>query len=164
MKALPKFELNKIVQSLPNAKKQLVIDRDIYKKVCVSVFDKWLDPDEVDQIWNFDLIELTRRRQKFEMIIKEFYELTDTYIWRYKRHNRIVFYKPNSLTHLLKRCDTQNQNWWDGHRYDILLPEFSAIYGEEWDWTNIIWYNDKEKIKPLLDIAEKAGLFILPDR
>ena len=159
-----KAELKKIRQSLPNAKRQLVEDHDIYNRVFISVFDKWLTPEEVDKISKLELKELFERRQKLEAIIMEFYELTETYIWRYKRHKRIVFYKPSSLTHLLNRCDIKNQNWWHGHRYHILLPEFSAIYGEEWDWTNILWYIDKEKIKPLLKLAENSGLHILHDR
>lgn len=155
-------ELRRIRTGLPNAKKQLYDDRDIYKKICISIFNKWLTEEECYQIYETDPEVLKEWRSKFENVIKEFYELTDVYLWRHKRHNRITFYKPSSLENLLKRCNINNQNWWDGHRYDILLPNYSAIYGEEWDWTNIIWHIDSEKIQPLLEIVQKSGLYILP--
>lgn len=43
----------------------------------------------------------------------------------------------------------------------FIVPQYSAIYNEEWDWTNLLWYKDENQIKPILDIANKVGLFVL---
>ncbi|MVN23517.1 hypothetical protein [Mucilaginibacter arboris] len=161
-KKLTTIELKQIRTGLPNVKKQLYEEREIYDSVCISVFDKWLTQEECDQIYVADPNTLRDRRTKLENVIKEFFILTNVYLWRHKRHYRITFYKPNSLEHLLKVCDIKHQTWEVGHRYDLLLPEYSAVYGEEWDWTNVIWYKDFQKIEPLLEIVKRTGLYILP--
>jgi len=163
MKKLTKSELKKIKIGLPDIKRQLCCDGEFYKIVCVSVFDKWLSEEECEQIYTKDNAVIEDWRKRLEKAIVELYNLTDTYLWRNKRHGRITFYKPSSIKHLLKVCDISNQTWRSGQRYDILLPEYSAFYAEEWDWTNLILYKDPEKIKPLLDTLQKAGLHILPN-
>jgi hypothetical protein len=163
-KKLTTKELKEIKAGLPDVKKQLYEDRQSYNSVCVSVFEKWLTDEECKQIYEKDKTIIDDRRKKLENVIVEFFNLTNVYLWRHKRHFRISFYKPTSLKHLLKVCDIANQTWGSGQRYDILLPEYSAVYGEEWDWTNIIWYKDYEKIKPLLSAVEKSGLYVLPNK
>ncbi len=164
MKKLKKSELNDIKTGLPDLKIQLCNGEEFYKYVCVSVFDKWLTEEECEIIFTNDEILLLDWRKRFENAIIEIFNLTDIYLWRKKRHNRISYYRPKSLKHLLIKCDISNQTWRNGRRYDILLPEFSAFYSEEWDWTNIIWYKDFEKVKPILDALQKAGLHILPNK
>jgi len=158
---LTKLQLNNIKVNLPNAKDLLHGEDTDYNMLFVSVFDHWLSEKECDQIYEKTSHELTERRNKFEGLIKDLYSLTDTYIWRFKRHYRVFVYKPNTLKHLLLNCDIKNQTWQTGKRYDVLLPKLEAIYSEEWDWTNIIWYRKKEKIAPLIDIVKKSGLYIL---
>jgi len=142
-------ELKKISETLPNVKYLLKNGKENYNKIFVSVFENWLKPEELDRLYDQDFDVLAKRRFRFEQIICEFYNMTSTYIWRYKRHYRIIFYKPTSLQHLLLKCDIKNQNYWFDHRYDILLPEFSAVYSEGSDWTNIIWYRNLQQIEPL---------------
>ncbi|MEY5047840.1 MAG: hypothetical protein RLZZ175_1199 [Bacteroidota bacterium] len=163
MKKLTQTELKEIKIGLPDIKRQLSGDGESYKIICVSVFDKWLTEEECEIIYTKDKTVIADWRLRLETAVTELYNLTNIFLWRNKRHDRISFYKPNSLKHLQKVCDISNQTWQSGHRYDILLPEFSAYYGEEWDWTNIVWYKDKEKIKPVLEALERAGLHILPN-
>lgn len=162
MKKLTHNELREIRTGLPDLRKLLSGDGKNFNIICVSVFDKWLTEDECEQIYTTDKNIILDRRKRLENVIIELNNLTNVYLWRNKRHNRISFYQPSSINHLLKVCDISNQTWQSGHRYDILLPEFSAIYAEEWDWTNIIWYKDFEKIKPLLGVIKKTGLYVLP--
>jgi len=119
--------------------------------------------DEVDKLIfiNDDLKELKSRREKFSKVITELYNSTDTYLWRYKRKFRVFIQKPMTEDDVLGKCDFNNLWSQSGRRYSLILPELSAIYNEEWDWTNILWYTDDEKIKPFLGIADKVGLHIL---
>lgn len=161
-------ELKAIKNKVPDFKRILeedesFIEKGVYKKIFISVFDHWLTKDEADALIfiDHDLNELKRRREKYETVIKELYNSTATYLWRYKRNNRIFIQKPLTCNDLLRKCDFNNLWSESGRRYSFILPELSAIYNEEWDWTNIIWYRDIEKIKPILDIAEKVGLHII---
>ena len=161
-------ELKSIKKRLPDFRKVLeedesFIETGIYKKIFISVFDHWLTKDEADKLIfiDNDKNELNRRREKFERVIEGLYNSTETYLWKYKRNYRIFIKKPLTYTDLLKKCDFNNLWSQSGRRYSLILPEFSAIYNEEWDWTNIIWYSYEMKIKPILEIAEKAGLHIL---
>lgn len=161
-------ELKSIKKRLPNFRKVLeedesFIENGIYKKIFISVFDHWLTKDETDNLIfiDNDKNELKRRREKFEKVIEGLYKSTETYLWKYKRNYRVFIQKPLIYNDLLKKCDFNNLWSQSGRRYSLILPEFSAIYNEEWDWTNIIWYTDEIKIEPIIEIAEKAGLHIL---
>lgn len=161
-------ELKSIKKSLPGFRKVLeedesFIENGIYKKIFISVFDHWLTKDEADNLIfiDNDKNELKRRREKFEKVIEGLYKSTETYLWKYKRNYRVFIKKPLTYNDLLKKCDFNNLWSQSGRRYSLILPEFSAIYNEEWDWTNIIWYTDEMKIGPIIEIAEKTGLHIL---
>lgn len=165
---ISRIELKSIKQALPELtsilkEDEILINSGTYNKIFISVFDHWLTNDETDKFIFIDgkKEELKSRREKFEIVIKELYTKTDVYTWRYKRNKRVFIQRPQTINDVLRKCDFKNLWSQSGKRYSFILPEFSAIYNEEWDWTNIIWYTDEEKIKPILEIAEKAGLHIL---
>ena len=165
---ISKTELKEIKRNLPDYKKiieqeESFIENGKYKKIFISVFDHWLTNEEASKMIFVDenLDELKARRNKFKMVVEELYKTTDIYFWRYKRNYRMVLKKPMNYDDVLRKCDFDNLWSQSGKRYSLILPEFSAIYSEEWDWTNIIWYTDEKKIVPILKIAEKAGLYIL---
>ncbi len=165
---ISEIELKRIHRNLPNLKKLIeeddaFIESGSYKKIFISVFKHWLSNEEADnQIFiDEDLVELKRRRQKFKDFIEEINDKTELYTWKYKRHDRFHIQKPASLKDVLRKCDFNNLWSQSGQRYSFLLPEYAAVYAEEWDWTNIIWYTDREKIEPLLVMAKKVGLYIL---
>jgi len=166
IKNLKKEQLKNISESLPSLQRLLeeddfFLNKGIYKKTFASIFDHWLKPNEVDQIHTENADEINNRRKKFETVVKEIFNSTEIYLWRYKRHDRFFVYKPTSINEVLNRCDFDNLYSERGKHYSLILPEYSAVFNEEWDWTNIIWYINKEKIKPLIKIIKKAGLHIL---
>ena len=162
------IELKRINQRLPELNK-LVEEDDafmktgFYKKIFISVFDHWLTREEVkNQIFiDENSEELKSRRQKFKDFIEDTYNKTELYTWRYKRHYRFHIQKPTSIKDIFRKCDFENLWSQSGQRYSFILPEYSAVCAEEWDWTNIIWYTNKEKIEPLLEKAKSIGLYIL---
>lgn len=165
---ISKAELKRIKQNLPNIKKliegdEALIESGTYKKVFVSVFDQWLSNEEANkQIFiDEELVELNCRRQKFKDYIEAINSKTEIFSWRYKRQYRLHIQKPKSVKDVLRKCDFDNLWSQSGQRYSFLIPEYSAIYAEEWDWTNIIWYTERKKIEPILEAAKKVGLHIL---
>jgi len=165
---ISKEELKVIKRNLPDYKKIIeqedsFIESGKYKKIFISVFDHWLTNEEASEMIFVDekLDELKERREKFKLVAEELYKITNIYFWKYKRDYRMILKKPMNYKDVLRKCDFDNLWSQSGKRYDFILPEFSAIYSEEWDWTNIIWYTDEEKIIPILNIAKKAGLNIL---
>jgi hypothetical protein len=165
---ISEVELKRINLNLPNLKRLIEEDDDfiesrIYKKVFICVFDHWLSNEEANEQIFIDenLVELNSRRKKFKDFIEEINSKTELFSWRYKRHYRFHIQKPESLKDVLRKCDFDNLCSQSGRRYSFLLPEYSAVYAEEWDWTNIIWYTDSEKIEPLLETAKKVGLYVL---
>ena len=156
-KNISQIELKRINHNLPNLKKLIeeddtFIDSGVYKKIFICVFDHWLSNEEADnQIFiDKDLVELKSRRQKFKDFVIEMNSKTQLFSWKYKRHYRFHIQKPESLNDVLRKCDFDNLWSQSGRRYNFLLPEYSAVYNEEWDWTNIIWYTDRKKLNHYL--------------
>jgi hypothetical protein len=161
-------ELKEIKRNLPDYKKIIeqedsYIENGKYKKIFISVFDHWISKEDASEMIFVDekLNELIERRNKFKIFTEELYKVTDIYFWKYKRNYRMFLKRPLNYKDVLRKCDFDNLWSQSGNRYSMLLPEFSAIYSEAWDWTNIIWYTNEEKIAPILKIAEKARLNIL---
>ena len=162
MKKLTNQELKNIKYQIPSIQELIENENEKYDLIFISVFDHWLTENEFNnEIHEIDKKEIIDRRKKFENFISELYDLTPTYLWKYKKQNRFYIFSVNSKSHLLKRCDIKNQTGESGKRYDIILPEFRAVFCEEWDWTNIIKYKEREKIEPLLNLAKKVGLNVL---
>ncbi|MBU2950019.1 hypothetical protein KO493_04835 [Tamlana agarivorans] len=153
-------EINEILPSL----QKLIHEKDEtdYQMIFVSVFDHWLTQDEFQpEIHTEDAKEIKIRREKLQNFVIGLFNLTQTFTSEIKRKNQFFIYQFETKKQLLNKCEIQNQNGESGQRYDIILPEFQAVYSEEWDWTNIIWFRDQEKIKPLIELAKKSGLYIL---
>ena len=162
MKKITNHRAKKIKEKLPFLKSLIRKEDTDYQMIFVSVFDHWLTQDEFEpHIHTEDTNELIIRRQKLQNFIVGLFKLTPIYSWKYKKNYRFYLYSFDTLNQILKKCDIQNQRGETGRRYDIILPEFQAVYSEEWDWTNIIWYRDKVIIEPLIELAKESGLFIL---
>ncbi len=161
---ITKYELKEIRKNFPGIRDVLESDWEKhpeYKIMTISVFDHYLNEHEIDTIYDTHDETVKLRRQLIENSIKGIYENTKVYLMKYKRKDRLFFYNTNSLSHLLNHCNIKNQHWWTGQRFNLILPEYDAIYSEDFDWGNAIFYLDVEKIKPLSKIIEDAGMHIL---
>ena len=164
MKNISKNKLKEIQKTFPGIRDVLESDWEKhpeYKIMAISVFDRFLNENEIDTIYDTEYETVKLRRQLIENSINGIFEKTKVFLKKYKRHDRLFFYNVNSLDHLLGHCDINNQHWWTGKRFDLILPEFEAIYCENFDWGNAIFYLDEEKVKPLSKIIEDAGMHIL---
>ena len=162
MKKITKNQISDIKEKLPSLLNLIEKEDTDYQMIFVSVFDHWLTQDEFEpHIHTEDPKEIAERRNKLQSFIQGLFNLTPTFTWKTKRNNRFFIYPLETENQILNKCEIQNQHGETGQRYDIILPELKAVYSEEWDWTNIIWFRDREKIKHLIELAEKSGLYIL---
>lgn len=162
MKKLTKIQTKQVKERLPFLQNLIEGEETDYQMIFVSVFDHWLTPDESEpDIHTDDKAELNQSREKFKNFNAGLYNLTSTYSWKYKRNNRFFIYPFTSLNQLTKKCKIEDQHGESGRRYDLIIPDLGAVYSEEWDWTNIIWFREKEKIMPLIELAKESGLHIL---
>ena len=166
---ISKQELAVIKKATPNLQKLIESQNEWdpnfeYKMLFISVFDHWLnEEDNIDELIHVDadLKELNRRRGMFKNMMNELFNLTDLYTYKYKRHFRFFVKKPETLADIHRVCDFNNLWSARGRSYSFIIPEFSAVYQEEWDWTNILFYKDEETISPILEIVKNLGLKIL---
>ncbi|MFL1895564.1 hypothetical protein ACJRPK_07665 [Aquimarina sp. 2-A2] len=162
MKKITKNHRKEINEKLPYLRKLIEREDTDYQIIFVSVFDRWLTQDEFEpEIHTKDSREISIRRDNLQNFIKGLFNMTPTFTWRIKRKNRFIIYPFDTEKQILNKVDIQNQHSESGQRYDLILPEFEAVYSEEWDWTNIIWFRNQEKLEPLIELAEKSGLYIL---
>ena len=165
MKKLTKIQTEQIKERLPFLQNLIEGEDTDYQPIFVSIFDHWLTPDEFQpEIHTQDKGELNQRREKFKNFNVGLYNLTNIYSWKNKRHKRFFIYPFTSLNQLTKKYNIEDQHGESGRRYDIIIPDLDAVYSEEWDWTNIIWFRDREKINPLINLAKESGLHILEER
>ncbi|MEL6536796.1 MAG: hypothetical protein AAFQ98_15360 [Bacteroidota bacterium] len=134
-----------------------------YQNVFVSVFDHWLSREEAEALIMIDHDQetLRARRALFREFAVGLYWLTPLFGWKYKRRHRLHVLQPAGVDDVLRACDLDNLWSQSGRRYGFLLPEYAAIYQEEWDWTNLIRYRDQQMIQPMLDLVEQVGLHVL---
>jgi hypothetical protein len=162
MKNITNNHRKEINEKLPSLRKLIEREDTDYQMIFVSVFDHWLTQDEFQsKIHTKDSKEISIRRENLKLFAKGLFNLTPTFTWRIKRKNRFFIYPFNSEKQILNKVDIQNQHGESGQRYDVILPEIEAVYSEEWDWTNIIWYRDQEKVERLIELAKCSGLYIL---
>ncbi len=158
---ISKENVAKLRKNFPQLEKFLTEGNDNYDYISFSVFDHQLELHECGEIYQKDIYEINNRRSKFEKFISIVYRNIDTYLWKYKLNRKTYFYRPSTLKSLLVKCDIKNQTWKTDSRYDIIIPEYSAIISDGSDWTNQIWYLDIDKIEPLMQMIEEANLFVL---
>lgn len=165
MKKITKNQITDIKEKLPSLQKLIEKKETDYQMIFVSVFDHWLTQDEFEpEIHAEDPKEILIRREKLKCFTIGLFNMTPTFTWKTKKNNRFFLYPLETVKQILNKCEFQNQHGETGQRYDIILPELKAVYSEEWDWTNIIWYRDKKEIQPLIDLAQQSDLYILEKR
>ncbi|GAA4836510.1 hypothetical protein [Algivirga pacifica] len=159
-KKLSQTELKQLKKEFPQLKQIAKGLIEVEPQLFVSPFEHWLSIEECHAI--YDQSKNPERRQYNENLLQLIFEYSDgqLYTWRFKRRERVYFYRITSLAHLIKLCDVRNKSWESGCRFHIISPALKVIYEEHWDWTNI--FNlfegaDKDIIEKLV---KEAGLYV----
>ena len=142
-----------------------VLDTDEYEKlgewnsVAITVFDHWLSRgDAIRYIDNRTLNE----QKYFDSTWAKFNQLIasklNPYLAKYRSVGRVVFKEPKSIELLTKRLDLTN----DQSFITLVFPEQRAIYEQSYDDTHLLYFECHDKIRPILEIIEKSGLYAFP--
>lgn len=135
------------------------------QKIAISVFDHWLhDESEWHLMDCFEGAERIIRDRKLEAHWAGIFDLTPAYTIRYRGR------WPSKAELVIKRY-TNRDGFLSQSRLRmtkspsqfLILPKLECIYAAGWDDTNILYFKNKELVKPILDVATKVGLFHLHD-
>ena len=126
------------------------------RKVAISVFDQWLGADNLHMLDCKDLAEREDRNRRMLSFWMNIYDRYDVLC----RFENDEFKTENCRTVYETKCAYDGNR--SGNEFQcILIPALHAIYYENWDDTNVLWYADRTQISPLLLLAEDCGLHSL---
>ncbi len=138
-------------------------ESEAYTLAFTCVFDHWLDGEEFYRIFEADAIEVKERQNKFKSLIHYLYESTPIYVARFRRDRKsnLSFKKIKDLKTLDKKCQFYilNEDW--GGQFRFLIPQYSLIYTQSWDWTHLVEYSNKEKYNEFEKLVNKFDLYCL---
>ena len=128
-----------------------------YPRLFISVFDRWLGRKHIDLL----TCQTAAERESRNVRLLNHWSLVADQCSLYElRFGRLIFVE--SRTAFLARCAYDPKK--PARRFvKVFIPEFRAIYSEDWDDTNVVWYQDRDRVKPLLEWAEECGLHVLED-
>ncbi len=137
-----------------------------YKRSFVSIFDHWLSREEFNDIFIANPEEIEERRKKFKDLIHHLYSSTPIYITRFRRDrkNSLSINRVKDIETLDKKCKFQLLNEDYGGVFRFLMPEYSLIYTQGFDWTHLIEYSDEEGLKRFKQVVCQFGLYQLEDK
>lgn len=138
------------------------VDPIPFKKIAISVFDRWLGEKNRYKLNCDGPEERDERNRKLLSLCEHIFCHTEVYTLRDRKLDFAlpVLKKYTEKASYLRDCAWDCQKTSDKFHF-LMLPEFQAIYHEQWDDTNVLWYRDEKKIGPLLEWARISGLYIL---
>lgn len=143
-----------------------VLDTDEYEKLeewsflAITVFDHWLSRDDaIRYIDNRTSDEQKNFDSKWEKFNELLASNLSPYLVKYRSLGRVVFKEPKSTELLIKRLGLfiEKQPF-----ITLAFPEQKAVYEQYYDNTHLLYFESQDKIKPLLKIIDKSGLYALP--
>jgi hypothetical protein len=158
---IPSEEYNLINSNLPDLTSLLYdFESQYYKRAFVCVFDHWLDGEEFYEIFEGSKEEVLSRKLKFEKLIKYLYANTPIYTARFRRDRKklLSIKRVKSLELLDKMCRFYLLNEDHGDQFKFLIPEYSLVYTQNFDWTHLIDYHNENKASAFKKLLQKFDL------
>lgn len=132
-------------------------DDDIpLSKVAISVFDRWLGRDDLHLLDCVDADERENRNRRLLSFWAAIYD-TQTVI---SRSNLDVFAVPKNRDAYIEKCRRGATGGNDVFQC-VVLPELGAIYYQNWDDTNVLFFCERSRIEPLLTLAHSCELSVI---
>jgi len=125
----------------------------------ITIFDHYLNVEEVVNLLdNVDSIERYRRDEIWRTFNKLLVTSSPCYYVKWvKSPQRLLFKEPSSIDKLLVAMEPS-----DNRGLLLAFPELGVLYQQYWDDTHLLYFLNKDAIQPLMDIARKSGLNVLP--
>ena len=126
------------------------------ERVGISVFDDWLGSDRLHLL---DCKSYDERNDRNRRLLAFWGEIYDGYCVL-SRTDAGDFAAPANRDIYLDECRYEPDRTSTEFQC-IIIFDLLAIYQEHWDDTNVLWYSDRGRIKPLLQMATSCGLNVL---
>jgi len=140
-----------------------VEDSPHYKKVAITVFDHWLTREEFENDYP-DKTEQLRRDKSLQYFAKVMSKNTEILNFKFKgKWERCYpsFRKFISEKAMESYLYPAGDNDSSDKFCRLVLPEFSAVYFESWDYTNIFYIQDDKVIPYIKKWANESGVYCL---
>jgi len=125
-------------------------------KIAISVFDRWIGVDNLHLLDCKDVAERDNRNFRMLSLWMKIYDKYEVLC----RAENYRFRKENDRSIYEAKCAYDANRPGDEFQC-ILIPALSAIYYENWDDTNVLWYANRYDIAPLIQLAGDCGLHSL---
>lgn len=137
-------------------------DRDfdlVMNAARITIFDHYLNEDEaINLLDNIDSTERYRRDEVWKEFNKSLTISSPCYYVKWvKSPQRVLFKQPSSIDKLLVAMEPS-----DNRGLLLAFPEFEALYQQYWDDTHLLYFLNQDTVQPLIEIAKKSGLNVLP--
>ena len=131
-----------------------------YSWVAISIFDHWLFSDEHHLINEVPVHVNLERLQLLHSFTRKLVEETEvlTFRCRGKRKDKVKFKSFTSDKAANIYCESSTESTPINSLYVIILPKYKCIINESRDYTNHLYYRDKELVSPLLQMVNNHGL------
>ena len=142
-------------QLIADAKQILAGDEITLDKIAISVFEDWVGPDGLHKLNCADDAE---RLHRDKLHLSYWLAIRQTWpdLLALRPHDE--FTPPHDLEAYTNACRIEQDEGSD-HFQCIVIPSLNAIYYENWEDTNVLWFRDRTDIRDMLDLARKNGLY-----
>jgi hypothetical protein len=138
-------------------------DPSLYEYRAVSIFDSWLGPERLGEL-DCDSDEFSKRCGLLDRFNSALLDQVTAM--------RIGFVGDDSAlsiaVHDFRSIDDARSHVRQTATetsaeefFNVLLPEWQAIYLESWDFTNVFFLRDSERIADIQQLAASTGLHVL---
>jgi hypothetical protein len=137
-----------------------VEETDSYTYMAVSVFNRWLGPeDSIKLLQNVSKKEQCERDSKFNLLSKVIIENTEVINFVYKgRWSKARLQFRKFLSEEAKKNYLKVGGNTSKYMFKVALPQFEALYFESWDDTHVFYLRDLKYAKILEKWATECGL------
>jgi len=134
-----------------------------YTKVAISVFDHWLTREEF-QNDSPSKDEHFKRNRALHSFGKLMATQTEVFDFKFKgKWERCYpcFRKFSSKKAMFEYLQPADDNYSSGRFFNLVLPEFNAVYFESWDYTNIFYIQNDSVLSEIKKWASESGVYCL---
>lgn len=162
---LPESEQIKLREQFPDLL-NLARAEDVpgYHYLAVTVFDHWLSRDEANELLeNVSEQEQIRRNDSLYKFSRKLASEAD--VISYKFCGRWSSSKPKFRTFASEKIKLEylvpTVTKTSGSFFKVVIPDFSMVYVESWDDTNVMYLRDISIKNRLMILAKECGVHIL---
>jgi len=129
--------------------------KDEFEKEFICIFDGWLGEDNLHKLDEVTEDEWSKFNTLIRLISKQYkVQLANTKL-------RTLVEIDNIEHHIPTFEESMNK---DSEQFSkFVVPELECVISEDWDYTYILWYKNKDVVAKLAPIIEAAGLYHFHD-